>query len=48
MAYCHDCGAYAALDDAAMCTACRRDWRPAGPVPADLGYHGQPQPLGDP
>ena len=48
MAYCHDCGAYAALDDAAMCTACRANWQPTGSKPGDLGCHAQPQPLGDP
>ena len=37
MAYCHDCGAYAALDDAAMCAACRASWQPAGSKPDDLG-----------
>src|SRR6185312_11672777 len=45
MAYCHDCGAYAALDDADMCARCRDGWRPAGPVLADLGIRRQP--LGD-
>jgi hypothetical protein len=48
MAYCDRCGVYAALDDAAMCDRCRRDWQPAGPAPADLGCRAQPQPLGDP
>ena len=48
MAYCHDCGAYAALDDAAMCGACRASWRPAGDRPGDLGSRAQPQPLADP
>jgi hypothetical protein len=43
MAYCDRCGNWAALDDAAMCDACRRDWRPASLAAADLGYHGQPQ-----
>ena len=47
MAYCHDCGCWAALDDAAMCAACRANWRPTAVAP-DLGYHGQPQLLGDP
>jgi hypothetical protein len=37
MAYCDRCGTWAALDPAAMCGTCRRDWRPSGPVPADLG-----------
>jgi hypothetical protein len=46
MAYCCRCGVYAALDDAKMCDTCRRDWRPAGDRPRDLGYHAQPQPLG--
>jgi hypothetical protein len=46
MAYCCRCGVFAALDDATMCARCRDNWRPAGPVPADLGCHGQPQPLG--
>jgi hypothetical protein len=41
MGYCHRCGTYAALDDDKTCTACRRDWRPAGPVPADLGSRAQ-------
>ena len=43
MAYCHDCGAYAALDDAAMCARCRASWLPAGSKPGDLGCHAQPQ-----
>lgn len=37
MAYCDRCGTYAALDDAAMCRACRAAWRPSAPAPADLG-----------
>jgi hypothetical protein len=44
MAYCDRCGTWAALDDAAMCDACRRDWRPASLATADLGYHAHPQP----
>ena len=48
MGYCHRCGVFAALDDAKMCGTCRDGWRPAGPVPADLGTRAQPQPLGDP
>ena len=48
MAYCCRCGVYAALDDDKTCTACRLGWRPAGPVPADLGSRAQPQPLGAP
>ena len=47
MAYCCRCGVYAALDDDKTCTACRLGWRPSGPVPADLGCHKQPQPLGN-
>jgi hypothetical protein len=49
MGYCHRCGTWAVLGDAAMCAACRRAWQPAAPAQADLGYHGQqPQPTGDP
>jgi hypothetical protein len=47
MAYCHRCGTYAALDDDKTCTTCRLGWRPAGPVPADLGTRAQPQRLSD-
>jgi hypothetical protein len=43
MGYCHRCGTYAALDQAAMCGTCRRGWQPAE-RPGDLGYHAQPQP----
>jgi hypothetical protein len=46
MGYCCRCGVYAALDDDKTCTACRLGWRPAGPVPADLGTRRQP--LGQP
>jgi hypothetical protein len=46
MGYCHRCGVFADLDAAAMCGTCRDGWRPAGDRPGDLGYHGQPQPLG--
>ena len=45
MGYCCRCGVYADLDDAKMCGTCRRDWRPAGDRPRDLGARGQPQPL---
>ena len=45
MAYCCRCGAWSALNDAKMCDNCRDNWRPAGPVPADLGHRRQP--LGD-
>jgi len=49
MGYCHRCGVYADLcQDTKMCAACLRDWRPAAHVPADLGYHRQPQPLTGP
>jgi len=38
MAYCNRCGVFAALDpDTKMCGRCRRDWRPAGDRPGDLG-----------
>lgn len=43
MAYCNRCGTWAELDPAAMCGPCRRDWQPAAPAPADLGYRTQPQ-----
>jgi hypothetical protein len=38
MGYCNRCGAYAALDQAAMCGTCRRGWQPTE-RPGDLGYH---------
>jgi hypothetical protein len=41
MGYCHDCGVFAALDDAKMCATCRDGWRPAGSRPPDLGYRAQ-------
>jgi hypothetical protein len=47
MGYCHRCGVFAALDQAVMCGACRASWQPSGSRPGDLGFHGQPQPLGD-
>jgi hypothetical protein len=37
MGYCHDCGRFAALNDAAMCAGCRDAWRPSVPATADLG-----------
>jgi hypothetical protein len=44
MGYCDRCGTYADLDDAAMCDACRRDWRPASLATADLGTRGPRHP----
>jgi hypothetical protein len=54
MGYCWTCGWHtdamtppADLDpDTRMCRWCRDNWQPAGDRPRDLGYHGQPQPLG--
>jgi len=46
MGYCFTCGTTADdLDATAMCAACRAAWRPSAPAAADLGCHGQPQPL---
>ena len=49
MGYCCRCGAYAVLDQAAMCGTCRAAWQPASDRPGDLGCRAQePQPSGAP